>query len=838
MSKEHIKLLDLVNDFDDYLCKNFDPSNPKSLYGEDYSDERKKFEAYAKEIYEQTEKCGAFNTDGEIDVRNRALVQLQLIKITDDVRKVYFETPKNIPQEGTIERDELNEKIKARDDAMLKYTCALSGVQKNEPHVSGKIDLDLITWVQSSDVETIQKSLNNKGVDEILKVDPSSPMFELKNHCFGKNSLASYTHLVKNPSGQGYSIDTVKTGQSLLEGLLSDSRMQTMITSFTKAEKYWLTSAMSATQEVENRLRFVNTYETELKSLYFALSNDNTKNPEYQKGLMSVLEKYGIEELVKDYRTFKDPQSTKTEYLMSNQNDFSKEFRKGYQEVNERIGKDLPKNEKLLEFHSYLLKQADYGTGALSEYRGSCGSVRPFLENFMGMPEKDQLKSLYMLENKMYKFNKDIPQEELDAYQPNLKNIDKVLRATPVKFWKRIDSSYMYWGKLKTCMDKAQGAKIPDREKKSVSKLKIAKIATKVTSLICKIKGVFKPALALGATSAILGSAAAIADIKKNAQYTTGAQKVGAVVDQVASVASDASMTGIVMGMKTLNVAAMKIGGGLGIASNTIKTGKSIASLVTNKKRVAKVADLDKEIKVMLEDRSITDEQRETLKKLETNTKVLKVINRDKVKVARADTIKNATALSSSALMATGVGVISLVPSAIASVGTTIYKNKVKRQDVKDVLDAKLYVDEADKQKQIDDAKARIDLKYARLTESQQKKYAPTVSKITKDKNQIADKLREESIRTTGQTDVYAVKNMLIHEISSDIFKLLETGAMRTQQNLPQTEFDIKVQNLANKFIEAAGGKEIDVTTLNYRFEGSEEVKQNTINHLAKNMSL
>jgi len=633
-------------------------------------------------------------------------------------------------------------------------------------------------------------------------------------------------------------IEKGKTPEMMLKELLAQPAMKEMISAYQKAEKSWLSSAMSPTQEIENRLRLVNAYGSELKALYYALEKGSENRPELREAANKLLEDNGIKELVKDYQTFYDPKNKTTEFLYNDANDYEKKFRKNYDQVKTDIGDAFPQNEGLVEFHKYLLQNGDFGTGITSNVNNTSKAVRPFIDNFMALPEKEQMQALYSLENKLYKNNTKVTDEMLEGYKPDMKKITSVLKASNFKFWKRMNSSYIYWDKLKKCVDNVHdinhpkalstGTKVKNALKKVGSKL------AKVGTLLMKSP---KPNAVLTKATAIVGSAKAFKKMADEAELTSGVQKADVVLGEAKKYLDAVKMTKITEFVKTKNFGAIQQFQGLAIAANAIGTVTSAMDLVASKKNVSKVANLDKEIKEIMKDKSLTSEQKDILKKLETNTRMLKVINRDKVKIARAETVKNSVALGSSAMMASGVGVAALIPQLVTTVGTKIYESKVRNQNTIDVIEAKMYESPEQKKEKIQQAKTLMVGRYVRLPEKLRNKYTDQVADIVASDKKIAGQLRQEEVRKSGQVNQLATKNSYVKGIGEDIYNLLKTGAKKAKDGV-FNELDKKFIDLANKFIKATGGKDIDIRTIKIDSPQAQMQQEKTVNRLVENMKV
>ncbi len=823
--RKYLNLQHKLDEFDLYFRIHFDPKNAVALYNHDPG----KFREFVNDIYKLLTDCGGFKTAEEIRERNRALVVLQMCKIIKDV--VDSSKIEINEQLMSANRKIYNELKKQKDTAILKYTCALGGIGAEELFVSTKINLDQITWVQTTHPEELQKKLENQGVNTVMSIDHSSPYYNLKAQTFGKGGMVSYTFLMPSVTG-GYKLDGIKSATKLMDKLLSDDKMQAMISAYESAEKMWLTSAASPSKEIENRLRFVNAFDSELKELYLMINNDNAV---LREAANKAFEKYGISELIKDYKAFRDPENKNTDYLTDNQNEYAKSFRGYYQIVLDDKSKTLTKKPELREVHKYLLGYGDYGSGIGTDVFNVTKQVRPFIENFISLPEEQQLKALYMLEHKMYKTDAVATNENIANYTPNVGKINDILKASNFKFWKRATTSYMYWNKLKICIDRVRGLETPPENKKSVRDkiitfLGLTGLASKVSSLL---KGTLK-AIVVGVRSASsyiggLLSSSKLPDMEESASNIQIATKTAEDVSSLV----DTSLP-LVSSPLAFNV--------ISVVSSSILTASSVTSVVSNSKNKSSAVDVIRDVREMMKDNSLSGDQKKILEKMETHARIIEAINHDKVRMSVVKTVNNVTGVATSALMIAGLGPAMIVPYGVASVLTFLASSKIQGQNVENVLDTKRFADSQSRKNAIENTKKLIKLRYRRLPENLRLKHFNQYSDAIESDDKILGQLRQETVRSSGQINQAAAKNFFVQNIGNDLYNLIKTfddNSRRNVVNENANAFNKKMMELANKLIVASGGRRIEPSKLHTDPAVSEkENRRKVVEKITGNMSV
>ncbi len=586
---------------------------------------------------------------------------------------------------------------------------------------------------------------------------------------------------------------TVEQRLYLFDALLNyDDTVKHIISNYQDAEKYWTLSSMSHSQEVYSKLHFLNTYEKPLQILNgFIKSFAGDKKA--QEHVKKALKDKGISELMKDYRGVFEPDNNKSFYLVDpaiEENGFAKGFREIMHKEHEKLPASNRETPELAQFNAFLYSHLDYGMGFGADFRGAHGSVRPFIDNFISSPNEDKLRALYILENKI-KPEETLTEEMMEGYKPDVKKIVSNIKSSPLKFWKRIGSSYIDFQSIKNAMakqseDKVKAEKAP--EKKSGLDFHYGKrhIAHGVYSFT--------------AVTSFFG--------------TLGAWAMTAV--------------------KAIKVAATKAMTGLGIALTGLMIGKSVVEKCIIKNNIKELDKLNEDLTNLKKNNTLTEKQKAALAKIEHNAKIVRNINTNKVKECNADLIANSVGTLAAVPLSIGAGIaVGVGFAAIAGAR----KYQIEANDAREVADLQNFKTPEDKNKALVTASSQITCRFLRMPPDMQKKYGKVINKTIKSEDKLMEAVRDEQVRESGEVDLHALKNRIIHDVGESTFLITHDLKKAEAEGHPLDEVDKEILNFSERLVKAAGGKKLDFSKVDFEQPISVEEKQQAIEHVTSQLS-
>lgn len=596
---------------------------------------------------------------------------------------------------------------------------------------------------------------------------------------------------------------------------------------YAKAERYWMLSAMTPSEIVESRRNFVMMYEPCIAELYEKAKIRADLGRLDKDAFIATADKDGITELLKDYRSFKDPNDRSMDFLCDDdpQIEGFKEGRAAeYRAVEARRSEDDYLREQTSEFHRWMMRNCDKSGGKGAEFRGAGGSVRAFAENFMKQDPKDQLKAMYILEKGLRHENRRITDEEMEGYKPDIKKLKSQMVSTRWKFWQRISSSQIYWQKLKECMDKAQRDKTvgpsgigaeeitggtTETIMHGVNALDGADTVMKTAGKAVETIGTVSTAL-WGAKN-VMSSATKVISAVKNHETMTALQKAETAADVVVSGGNAIlanskyaieKIPGVSKNLLGKSVSWVGVGA---MAYWTVKSGvQSVHSAVRagDHKEIVKAA-------AALNDQNRTPQEKAEIEKLVQNSRVIHTVNKQKALSHLVDCGFNSvffaaslTGIVASATVATafsGAGVV-VIPASIA------VANKMKAVEAKKVIDTKLYADKDEKKAKVDYARFILGSRYAMLGTKLKAKYHDMMNNHFKSESSILNSLRKKAVGNSGEVNNEALRNKIISDIGNDAYDRLHGNYVKEKEG-KLNHFDKQMGELTIKLVNSAKGK-------------------------------
>ena len=623
-----------------------------------------------------------------------------------------------------------------------------------------------------------------------------------------------------------------------------------MTREYAKAERYWVLSAMTHSEVVESRRNFVMMYEPLLRKIYDKAKARADKGTLNRQAFIEKTDADGITELLKDYKSFKDPGSNSMEFLHQGDPELpilresvAAEYRSV--EARKSAGDDI--RSKASEFHRWMMRNCDKSGGKGAEFRGAGGSVRAFAENFMKQDPKDQLKAMYILENGLrHQKNVDLSDNVINAYRPDINKLKSQMVSTRWKFWQRISSSNIYWQKLKECMDKVQYEKTTERDGITAEEitggtanaLMHGANTFDAANTVAGLTGNELPASGITSTALwgaknVVASVTGIVNAVKNSETMTIGQKL--------ETASDVTVSGGNAILANTKYAIEKIPGvskaALGTGVSLVGAGamgywtlKSGIQAGVSAHRASAHKGIVKEANRLAE-QGRTPEEKAELEKLVENSRVIHTINKEKVKSQLVDCGFNSvflaasiTGIAASATVATvfsGASIV-VVPASIAAA------NKMKAVETKKVIDTKLYKNADEKQGKIDHAKFLIGSKFSMLNRKIRTKYKKLMAAHLNNDSSILNSLRKKAVGDSGLVNNAALRNQIISGIGNDAYDRLHGNFVKEKEG-NVTEFDRKMDQLTRKMIASAGGKVNRKQIVKPNGEGREKAVQSML---------
>ncbi len=632
--------------------------------------------------------------------------------------------------------------------------------------------------------------------------------------------------------------DTAKTKVSM-EASLNTDPITEMISSYKKSEENWITSSMNREQEIACRLNFMQTHREELQKVNALLLKE--KSPERQNIMKDIIDSLGISELMKDYNAVysKDNQPA---YICANQNDIAATFRQALSDTAEKQNLvDTPVEPGMAAFQKLLISKQGYGLD---------GSNRPFVDNFISLPEKTKLKVMYALENDVG--SEPVTDEMIQDYHPDGDKVISTVQTARWRFLRRLTSTDMDFHKIKATLEKVEADEAALQQQKAEEQAKEnapaeenapeekapeekAPEQEKAPEEKAPEQEIVIEQEEAPEEKAPEEDMPQLKDTKRHkiddfADKATGKLLVGSLVSPLVGLGAGVLGgvgTGVVIGIKAGKTAGVEAGlaagkamtelggavaGVLGVGLTAVMVGKNVADLAVNKKNeiaLEKASNQIAYLKKVTKQMKLKPEQSEAISHLENGLKAVKSLNVAKGRTLAVDAVVNGISIAGCCAGETGSILIGLGAYAVGEYA----KGKLENVSTREIVDNDVCKNKEEFTLKKAKASFHVSERFSRLPKKLQEKYSKAYTKFNSDDEVVKQSLREQAVRENGTVDLNGLKNKIIYDISDKTYMLLRNQALKKAEK-SQDPVDMMIENVATTMVKAAGGKTIDFSAM------------------------